>query len=222
MHRLTRTFATAGAAAALGLISQPAPAQQLAGEDLIRELQSGGYILVMNTAPSAIPEPGAQGQGGRGGFGGGRGGRGGPPGGTPAGDPVPQLTAEAEAMLVGTRHAIWHFRIPIGAVLASPVPAATQHAGEVPFVDVAQVAGLGDTSADSGWLEARLSAVPTHGKNEIVVTHAPNIESALGIVDINEGETVIVRPGDNHEVVGRMSLRQWSVLAIDLEELRNE
>jgi hypothetical protein len=216
MTRLTSSQALGGFVAAFGMLGQPALAQTQSGEDLIRTLQSGGYVLVMNQAPAAMPEPGSAGRDGRGGgFGGGGGGRGGR--GAPPGDPVPMLTSEAEAMLVGTRHAIWYFRIPIDAVYTSPVPAAAQHAGEVPFTEVAQVAGLADSSADSGWLEARLSEPAMGGNNAIIVTHAPNIESALGIDDIAAGETVVVRPGDDYEVVGRLGLRQWSVLAIELE-----
>lgn len=211
MMQLLRPLAL-GAAAMLGLYAPGAHAQALTGEPLIRALQNGGYLLIMNQAPVAIPEPGA---GRRGGFGGAR--SSGPPDAGPPAEPEPMLTAEAEAMLIGTRHAIWHFEIPVGAVYTSPVSAAVQQAGEVPFADVAEVAGLADTSARSGWLEAKLGEPIVTGRNEIIVTHADNIDEALGIDDLTAGETVVVRPGDEPAVAGRMPLRQWSVLALELE-----
>lgn len=216
MYQLTRPLAIGAVVAALGLVGQPAGAQRMSGEEAIRALQNGGYVIVMSQAHAEIQTPAAGGGGG--GFGGGRrGGFGGGGGGPPAGDPVPTLTNESENLLIGVRHAIWHFGIPISAVYTSPVRAATQQAGEVPFAEIAEVAGLDEESADSGWLAARLRESPMAGENAIVVTHAANIEHDLDVSNVGEGETFIVRPGADPTVVGRMGLREWSVLAIELE-----
>jgi hypothetical protein len=224
MIQLTRSLTIGVAIAALGLAGQSVQAQRMSGEQAIRALQDGGYLIVMSQAHAEVPTPGAGGRGGgRGGFGGGggggRGGGGGGArgGGAPAGDPVPQLTTDSENLLIGARHAIWHFKIPVAAVYSSPARAAVQHAGEVPFAEVAEVAGLAEGSADSGWLAAKLLEPPMAGANAIVVTHPANIQGDLGVGNVGDGETFVVRPGPSPEVLARFGLREWSVLAIELE-----
>lgn len=222
MKQLTRSLTIGVAIAAAGLAGQSAEAQRLSGEQAIRALQEGGYVIVMSQAPAEVPTPGAGGRGGRGGFGGGGGrggfgGGGGGRGGAPAGDPVPVLTTDSENLLIGARHAIWHFKIPVAAVYTSPTRAAVQHAGEVPFAEIAEVAGLAEGSSDSGWLAAKLMEPAMAGQNAIVVTHPANISADLGISSVDDGETFVVRPGPNPEVVARFGLREWSVLAIELE-----
>ncbi len=127
------------------------------------------------------------------------------------------LTQDAENMLIGVRHAIWHFGIPGDAVYTSPAGPATQHAGEVPFADVAEVAGLAEDSAGSGWLAAKLMEAPMAGSNSIIVTHAANIANDLDMDNVDDGEALVVRPGEEPTVIGRLGLRDWSVLAIELE-----
>lgn len=214
MISTTRSLAAVATAAALGLLGEAALAQRLSGEESIRALQDGGYVIVMNEAPTEMRQPGRG--GGRGGFGGG-GGRGGFGGGGGGGEPVPMLTTDAENMLIGARHAIWYLEIPIAAVYTSPAGPASAQAGEVPFAEIAEVAGLAEGSADSGWLAAKLMEAPMDGSNAIVVTHAANIAAAVGVDNLDAGDTLIVRPGDEPTVVGRLGLREWSVLAIELE-----
>jgi hypothetical protein len=208
MIQLTRSLTIGVAIAALGLAGQSVQAQRMSGEQAIRALQDGGYLIVMSQAHAEVPTPGAGGRGGgRGGFGGGGGGgRGGGGGG-----------ARGENLLIGARHAIWHFKIPVAAVYSSPARAAVQHAGEVPFAEVAEVAGLAEGSADSGWLAAKLLEPPMAGANAIVVTHPANIQGDLGVGNVGDGETFVVRPGPSPEVLARFGLREWSVLAIELE-----
>jgi hypothetical protein len=218
---MTRSLAAVAAAASLGLLGQAAQAQRLSGEESIRALQDGGYVIVMNQAPTEMRQGGG-GRGGRGfggggfGGGGGRGGAGDGGGAGGGGEPVPVLTNEAENMLIGARHAIWYFQIPVGAVYTSPDGPASAQAEEVPFAEVAEVAGLAEGSADSGWLAAKVMEAPMAGSNSIVVTHAANIASDLGIDNLDAGDTLIVRPGAEPAVVGRLGLREWSVLAIEL------
>jgi hypothetical protein len=118
-------------------------------------------------------------------------------------------------MLTGMRYAVWHFQIPIGAIYSSPTPRAREHAEEIRFVEVEIVDELAGEAASSGWLADELRDTPMSGANTIIVTHSPNIRSDLGIDAVAEGEALIVRPGPDPEVVGRLTLREWSVLATE-------
>ena len=201
------------AVALLGLAVAPAEAQRLSGEEIIDALRDGGYVIVMRHAPASLEAARNRGGGGGGGgFGGGRGGRG--------GDPAPEPTEEALEqssieMLTGMRYAIWRFEVPIGAIYASPTQRAREHAEEIPFVDVEIVDELAGEAASSGWLAGKLREAPIAGSNTIVVTHSPNIQSDVGIDAVAEGEALIISPGADPEVVGRLTLREWSVLATE-------
>ena len=120
------------------------------------------------------------------------------------------------AMLTGMRHAIWTFNIPVGAVYTSPTRRTREHAEEIPFVEITVVDELSLDEASSGWLAGKLAETPTGDSNTIIVTHSQNIENDLGIGNVGLGETLIVRPGEEPTVVGRLGLREWSVLAIEL------
>jgi len=214
MNDRPRSLGIALAATVLGLLSLPATAQRLSGEQVIDALTDGGYVLVMRHAPASLEaaRSGARGGGGFG-FGGGGGRRGG-------GGPPPEPTEEALEpasiqMLTGMRHAIWHFGIPVDAIYTSPTRRTTEHANEIPFAAIAVVDELALEGANSGWLAGKLTEAPMAGSNTIIVTHSANIANDLGI-DAAEGETLIVRPGQNPTVVGRLGLREWSVLAIEL------
>lgn len=188
----------------------------MSGEETIDALEDGGYVILMRQAPASLDaarERDARGRGGFG-FGGGggrgRGGRGGPP---PPEPTEPALEQSSIEMLTGMRYAIWHFHIPVGHIYASPTRPAREHAQEIPFADITQVDELGPDNSGSGWLAAKLREMPMTGTNTIIVTDAPNIESAVGMNAVAEGDALIVHPGDNPQVVGRLSLKDWSVLA---------
>lgn len=219
MHKLTGSIIRIGLAISiLGLAAQSAQAQRLSGEDLISALQEGGYVLVMRHGPASI-DAARGGRGGGGGFGfGGGGGRGGRGGGGAAPEPTEEaLEQESIQMLTGMRHAIWTFDIPIGAVYASPARRTVQHAEELPFADIMVVDELGLESAGSGWLADKLAEATMAGTNTVIVTHSTNIQNDLGLPNVSEGETLVVRPGDDPTVVARLGLREWSVLAVELE-----
>ena len=221
MKALTGSLRVGFTLAVLGLAAQPAQAQRLQGEDLIAALQDGGLVLVMRHAPASL-EAARSGGGGGGGFGFGGGGRRGVGGGAPAPEPTEEeLEPESRQLLTGMRHAVWTFGIHIDAIYSSPVLRARQHAEEIPFVDIMIVDELGsdaimtdDEAVDSGWLDAKLAETPMAGANSIIVTHSPNIQAALGL-QVAQGETLVVRPGAEPEVIGRVTLRDWSVLAIE-------
>lgn len=214
MNQCTRSLAIGLTATVLAGTAAPAAAQRMSGEEAINALKNGGYVLVMREAPASLEAARAGGRGGGGfGFGGG-GGRGG-------GGQAPEPTEEAlepmgAAMLTGMRHAIWHFDIPIGAVYTSPTRRTREHAEEVPFTEITVVDELSLDETDSGWLAGKLAEMPIGTSNAIIVTHSPNIENDLGIGNVGLGETLIVRPGEEPAVVGRLGLREWSVLAIEL------
>ena len=62
-----------------------------------------------------------------------------------------------------------------------------------------------------------MMAAKARGKNRIVVTHSPNIANDLDMANVEEGETLVVRPGAQPAVIGRIGLREWSELAVALE-----
>ncbi|HEY5665745.1 MAG TPA: hypothetical protein VIV64_03415 [Gammaproteobacteria bacterium] len=213
MNQTTRSLAIGLTATILGAAATPAAAQRMSGQEAISALQNGGYVLVMREAPASLEAARSSGRGGGFGFGGG--GRRG--GGAPAPEPTEEaLEPMSAAMLTGMRHAIWTFDIRVGAIYTSPTRRTREHAEEVPFVEITVVDELSLDEADSGWLAGKLAETPTDDSNTIIVTHSPNIENDLGIGNVGLGETLIVRPGAEPEVVGRLGLREWSVLAIEL------
>lgn len=211
MNRMSGACRIGVAVALLGLATQPANAQRMSGEEIIESLQDGGYVLVMRQAAASLDA--ARDTGGGGGFGGG-GGRG--RGGSPAPEPTEEaLEQQSTELLTGMRHAIWVFGIPVGAIYTGPERATREQADEIPFAEITIVDDLGAGSDGAAWLGTRLAAMPTVGTNTIVITHDAQIQDALD-VSVSEGETLIVRPGDDPTVVGRLNLREWSVLAIEL------
>jgi hypothetical protein len=120
-------------------------------------------------------------------------------------------------MMIGERHAFWHFKIPVEAIYASPARRTMQHAGEVPFAAITSVPELGIDGASSGWLADNLTEPTSAGKNRIVVTHSPNIANDVPMPNVAEGETLVIQPGDPPTVIGRITLREWSELAIALD-----
>jgi hypothetical protein len=218
MKTLIHSIRIGLAIAAVGLAAQSAQAQRMSGEEIVSALQQGGYVLVMRHGTASL-DAARGGRGGGGGFGfGGGGGRGGPGGGQ-APEPIEEaLTPEAVQMLTGMRHAIWAFEIPIGAIYASPARRTREHAEEVPFAEITLVDELGLEAAGSGWLGDKLTEAPMAGTNTLIVTHSTNIANDLGMPEVAEGETLIVRPGNEPTVVGRLGLREWSVLAVELIE----
>lgn len=216
MHKLTYAIRIGLAIAVFGLAAQSAQAQRMSGEEIVSALQQGGYVLVMRHGAASL-DAARGGGGGGGGFGfGGGGGRGGP-GGAQAPEPTEEaLVPEAVQLLTGMRHAIWAFEIPIGEIYASPARRTREHAEELPFADIMLIDELGLDAADSGWLGNKLTEPPMAETNTLIVTHSTNIANDLGMSEVGEGETLIVRPGDDPAVVGRLSLREWSVLAVEL------
>lgn len=179
------------------VIVQPASAQMLAGEALVKTLRQGGYVIVMRHASSPREAPNKQ---------------------TANADNLKlerQLDESGRAASVAMGRALRDLRIPVGEVLVSPTYRALE------TVRLAQLAnprsqselgdggqsmqGVADTQAE--WLRERVTHLPA-GSNTIIVTHMPNISRAFpawGAVE--DGEAVIV--GTGGRVVGRITIDEW-------------
>ena len=216
LHRFLRNGLRGGLTAALvAMIATPVAAQRLSGEDLIDALQQGGHVIVMRHAPASLDAARSGGGGGGGGFGGGgRGGFGGG-GGAPPEPTEEALEPSSIEILTGARHTFWHFRLPVGAVYTAPARKTRQQADQLPFAEITEVDELDADAAGSGWLAGALAQMPDTGTNTLIVTHAENISADLGL-SAAPGETLIVRPGNDPTVIGRVGLREWSVLAMEL------
>ena len=65
-------------------------------------------------------------------------------------------------------------------------------------------------------LRDMLAKVPDMGKNNILITHKPNIVDALGKdwFEVKEGEASIFKPeGGNYRLVARVQMEDWSKIA---------
>jgi len=62
-----------------------------------------------------------------------------------------------------------------------------------------------------------LTQVPEQGKNNVLITHKPNIVDALGNdwFDVKEGEASIFKPaGVDYQLVARVQMEDWPKLAV--------
>jgi phosphohistidine phosphatase SixA len=179
------------------LIAQPASAQLLAGDALVKALRQGGYVIVMRHASSPREVPNKQ---------------------TANPDNVKlerQLDDAGRAGSVAMGRALRDLRIPVGEVLTSPTYRALETVRLAQLANPRTQTELGDggqsmqgiTDGQAAWLRDRVTDLPS-GTNTIIVTHMPNISRAFpawGAID--DGEAVIVGTGDR--VVGRNKIDEW-------------
>jgi hypothetical protein len=62
-----------------------------------------------------------------------------------------------------------------------------------------------------------LAQPPDGGKNNVLITHKPNIVDALGKdwFDVKEGEASIFKPeGGTYQLIARVQMEDWSKLAV--------
>jgi phosphohistidine phosphatase SixA len=176
---------------------QPASAQTLAGEALIKALRQGGYVIVMRHASSPREAPDKQ---------------------TANADNVKlerQLDEAGRASSVAMGRALRNLKIPVREVLTSPTYRALETVRLAQLANSRSNAELGDggqsmqgvTDAQATWLRERVTQLPA-GTNTIIVTHMPNISRAFpawGAVE--DGEAVVVGAGGR--VVGRIKIEEW-------------
>ena len=183
---------------------QPVLAQ---GDELVSELQNGGYILFMRH-PGTNPDQADT-------------------------DPLNldntkaqrQLSEEGRRQAKAIGQALRDLKIPVDKVIASKFQRAYEAAK---LLDVADV----ETSIDvtegglvvsprenqhrAQALRQLLSTPPSAGKNRVIVSHKPNLQDAAGkeFGDLGEGEVVIFKPLANNQfkLITRVSPDKWSQL----------
>ena len=190
------------AAAIMGclLATELSLAQTLEGNDLIRALQDGGYVIVMRHASSPRQLPGAA---------------------TANPDNVNrerQLDEAGRRDSTAMGEAFRRLGIEITEVGSSPTYRAMETARLAGFSDIDQRAELGNEGMqESGeafarWLQEKVESAPAEG-NILLITHGPNISGAFPehSAGMGEGEALIFDPnGDADAVmVARIRIVEW-------------
>jgi len=112
--------------------------------------------------------------------------------------------------------------VPIGKVYTSQFNRAYETAVLAGFTDIEKTADLSlvvtpdESTRHAKALCAMLAKAPEQGKNDILVTHRPNIVDALGKdwFDVEEGEASIFKPdGAEHHLVARVLMEDWPKIA---------
>jgi phosphohistidine phosphatase SixA len=180
------------------LLSASAQAQQLQGQDLIKALRQGGYVIVMRHAssPREVPDKATAN-----------------PDNT---KPERQLDREGRASSTAMGKALRDLKIPIGTVLSSPTYRALETIRFAQFGNPQTFAELGDngqsmsggTEAQAAWLRKKVTELP-QGTNALIVTHMPNMSRAFpdSTNNLADGEAVIFgRSG----VLARVKIEDWT------------
>lgn len=187
--------------AATALASSWAHAQQLSGDELVSELSGGGYVLVMRHATSPMEPPSPRQTA---------------PGNV---DGERQLNQDGRSQMTAMGYAFRELGLPVGQVLSSPAYRAIESAEYFGFGELMEDDGLAP-DADPGDLASKVAEAPAEGENRLIVTHRGNIVGAFGdahgIETIEDGESLVFRPGDDGaELVGRMTIKDWAVAAVN-------
>jgi len=112
--------------------------------------------------------------------------------------------------------------VPVGKVYTSQFNRAYETAVLAGFKDIKTTADLSlvvthdENNQHAKALRAMLAKAPEQGKNDILVTHRPNIVDALGMdwFDVEEGEASIFKPdGAEHHLVARVLMEDWPKIA---------
>jgi phosphohistidine phosphatase SixA len=200
-----------GAAAALsaliGLsVFGGARAQTLSGQDLVRALQRGGYVIVMRHASAPLAPPSAAE--------------------ADAGNPgrERQLDAAGRQSAQAMGAAIRRLRIPIDDVWSSPTYRARETVRLAGLPAPKTASELGDNGASMqalaqdqpAWLRAKASQPPRRGTDSLIVTHAPNISAAFGRegANLSDGEALVFRPVGHGqaELIAHVKIEAWPTL----------
>ena len=116
--------------------------------------------------------------------------------------------------------------VPIGEVYTSKFNRAYETAMLAGFDDIETTTDLTEggliVSPDENNRRAdafrkMLAQVPDAGKNNVIITHKPNIVDALGKdwFDVKEGEASIFKPeGGQYRLVARVQMEDWPKLAL--------
>ena len=183
-----------------------AAAQTLLGPTLVRQLQNGGYVLVMRhaSAPAQLPGPSTA-------------------------DPENknlerQLDDKGRASATAMGQAIRTMGIPIGAILSSPTYRARQTIRFAGLGEPKTFGQLGDqgqnmekdaAAGKASWLREKASEPPAPRTNTVIVTHMPTIAAAFETSAVAEGETLVLQPQAQGRavLVARVPIEQWPLLS---------
>jgi phosphohistidine phosphatase SixA len=189
-------------AAALSTIVGAAHAQSLNGEDLVKALRLGGYVIVMRPASSPMEAPDAK---------------------TANPDNINherQLDEQGRATAVAMGKALRELKIPVREVLSSPTYRALETVRFAQLGNPSPIAELGDggrgmqssTEAYAAWLRNRVTQFPA-GTNTFLVTHFPNMSQAFPQLTANlaDGEALIFGPDGKGgaTLVARVKIEEW-------------
>lgn len=180
----------------------------LSGVELIPELQRGGYVVVIRH-PATDPTQADV-------------------------DPLHLDNVAAQRRLTGKGRAeatamgqAWRsLKIPVGSVATSKFQRAFEAAQLAGFehietsLDYSEgglVVSTMENQRRAAALKKRLATRPDAGKNNVFVSHRPNILDAIGkdVFDVSEGEALVVQPLDAgaFKLIGRVKIDAWPELA---------
>jgi phosphohistidine phosphatase SixA len=115
--------------------------------------------------------------------------------------------------------------VPVGEVYTSEFNRGYETAVLAGFTDIEKTADLSEgglvvtpdeNSRRAKALLALLAKEPAKGKNNILITHKPNILDALGKdwFDVKEGEASIFKPeGGKYKLIARVQMADWPSIA---------
>ena len=135
------------------------------------------------------------------------------------------LNAKGKQLAMAFGEAIRAAGVPVGEVYTSQFNRAYETAVLAGFKNIETTADLSEgglvVTPDenvrrANALRAMLTKVPDNGKNDILITHKPNIIDALGKdwFDTKEGEASVFKPdGSNYRLVARVQMEDWPKIA---------
>jgi phosphohistidine phosphatase SixA len=124
--------------------------------------------------------------------------------------------------------AIRGIAVPVGEVYTSKFNRAYETAVLAGFEDIKRTVDLtegglvvtpDENNRRAEALRGMLTRAPEKGKNNVMITHKPNIIDALGKdwFDVKEGEASIFKPeGGKYRLVARVQMDDWPKLAISV------
>jgi len=195
----------------LALAAPLAGAQTLGDADLASALRGGGYVVVFrhgatypdqaDTDPLNADKPGNEAK-------------------------QRQLNDKGKALARGFGDSFRKLGIPVGTVATSKIYRAQETAklmnvGEVTtswdITEGNQIISPNENNKRAAALRTLASTPPEAGKNNVYVTHKPNIIDAFGKdwFDVKEGEASVFKPDGKggYQAVARVQADQWAVLA---------
>ena len=136
------------------------------------------------------------------------------------------LDGEGKELAKAFGDAIRRTGVPVGKVYTSKFNRAYETAVEAGFKGIEKTTDLTEgglvVTPDENNRRAEafrkmLAQVPDPGKNNVLITHKPNIVDALGKdwFDVKEGEASIFKPeGGKYRLIARVQMADWPKLAV--------